>query len=867
MKTAAVFLAVLAGAFCSFADEIEIKGGGSARTTDERFFAPSLAPCRIAFEARRDGKGGTLGVGFPGVNVECPLSDDWKRTSLIVAAPVSAPSGLPLRFAPWEVSGRVLVRDWCVEPLRQLNAREGELELGEGELLAGNRYLFSHRPGGATRNWSRPLASCRGVDFNTDRYAFWRQGGSIEWRFGLPAYRFESGRVSLKTLYSKTGEVCVSASTNGTDWVTLGSLAPERGAGADFDVPAMLLPAVGICIRLTCAKPGVQVSSFVFCSDVMGEPRFAVGSTRHVAAEGTEEGERPPMSVPDYFRTDYGDLLPGSTPDLAIWQASSGWKVPQCRAAPSAKRDEFSIALAANETEAAQLVLTPSVTLSNVTVSVEVPSLAVEVLRVAYVPVSEPVDATSVAADYPDPLPPLAAPLTLRAGRSQPLWIRVKAPKGTRGGIYRGRATVRGSRPDGSAFSNEVTVSVRVFGFELPDTMTCRTLFGFSPGAVARYHGLKSREDKLRAYDAYYRQLSDYHMSPYGNATYGLKGWAVKWNGDEPVFDWGEWDAGVARGFGEYHFNAMALMFGLGLARCDAERSCPGEIDGVKEGDPRYETRLKKLLGGVESHLAEKGWLDHAYVYCYDEPPLKFVPIVTNGLSRLAANAPGLRRFLVSPCREPLIGLVQTWCPMASQLESDLARERQRAGDDFWLYVCTQPRAPYATEFIDHPGVELRTWLWQCWAENVRGILVWHSNLWTEKAAYPDPVRPQNPYADPQVWSYTAKPYGNGDGRFIYPPESVFADIGDRASPLNAGPNFDKPVGSIRGEMIRDGIEDYEYLAILHRLDPKNQLLKVPGDISKSLRDFSKSPAGIEKRRIRLAEEIERKVASAKGAN
>ena len=88
MKTAAVFLAVLAWAFCSFADEIEIKGGGSARTTDERFFAPSLAPCRIAFEARRDGKGGTLGVGFPGVNVECPLSDDWKRTSLIVAAPV-----------------------------------------------------------------------------------------------------------------------------------------------------------------------------------------------------------------------------------------------------------------------------------------------------------------------------------------------------------------------------------------------------------------------------------------------------------------------------------------------------------------------------------------------------------------------------------------------------------------------------------------------------------------------------------------------------------------------------------------------------------------------------------------------------------
>ena len=75
---------------------------------------------------------------------------------------------------------------------------------------------------------------------------------------------------------------------------------------------------------------------------------------------------------------------------------------------------------------------------------------------------------------------------------------------------------------------------------------------------------------------------------------------------------------------------------------------------------------------------------------------------------------------------------------------------------------------------------------------------------------------------------------------------------------LNPGPNFDKPVGSIRGEMIRDGVEDYEYLAILRRLDPGNPLLTVPEDISKSLDDFSKSPAAIEAQRIRVAREIER---------
>jgi hypothetical protein len=75
---------------------------------------------------------------------------------------------------------------------------------------------------------------------------------------------------------------------------------------------------------------------------------------------------------------------------------------------------------------------------------------------------------------------------------------------------------------------------------------------------------------------------------------------------------------------------------------------------------------------------------------------------------------------------------------------------------------------------------------------------------------------------------------------------------------LKSGPNFDDPVGSIRGEMLRDGIEDYEYFVILKGLDSDNPLLKVPPTVSKALDDFSKSPSGIEAHRRLLAREIER---------
>jgi hypothetical protein len=104
--------------------------------------------------------------------------------------------------------------------------------------------------------------------------------------------------------------------------------------------------------------------------------------------------------------------------------------------------------------------------------------------------------------------------------------------------------------------------------------------------------------------------------------------------------------------------------------------------------------------------------------------------------------------------------------------------------------------------------------------------------------------------------------WGNGDGRFIYPPEAA-------ADAHPAEPVLDGPVESIRWEMLRDGIEDYEYLSILNRLlkDKKDKLtvqqhaeyatlVEVPEDITKDMTTFTKDPAPIEARRDRIARAI-----------
>jgi hypothetical protein len=198
--------------------------------------------------------------------------------------------------------------------------------------------------------------------------------------------------------------------------------------------------------------------------------------------------------------------------------------------------------------------------------------------------------------------------------------------------------------------------------------------------------------------------------------------------------------------------------------------------------------------------------------------------------------------------------------------DSARATPRKAAGERFWWYVCTVPKAPHVGLFIDHAGVEMRTWLWQTWAHGVDGILVWATNYWSSGAAYPGSL--QDPYADPMSWQSTynapvgtRRPWGNGDGRFLYPPPEA---TGSAARPVLAG-----PVESVRWEMLRDGIEDYEYLALLRRALTEaealsaserqawSQLLEVPPEISASRTRFAKDPAPIEERRRQLAAALE----------
>ncbi|MGN0847237.1 MAG: glycoside hydrolase domain-containing protein [Kiritimatiellia bacterium] len=1001
---------------------IRVTGAG---TSDCRWVSKpcSLEPDRcyaFSFWTRGDGSGSIVS-GIDDVNVDWGMAGtNWTRRLSVLRTPSRegvVPSAIHL--GQWMMNGSADFDDVSLVPVTPVYQKADDLELGHGEQVDGQAYNFSTQFGSVAQNHARPLAFLR-ADYNTSRLCL-APDSRVVYRFALPKRTWTAARVAAACGYHAAGSATVCVSRDGSAWTSLASIT--NTTTVEIDVPAALLPAkeLFVCLRggAGCA---LQIHHLSFEATFDGAPAAACGTTKFVdEATGQVVCE---TQSPKFYESGYGEMLPSRDGAVTLWRASSGWKIPRGRSLPTARADCLALKTAANEAEAVQLVVTPRAVLRDVRVTAAdlkdarghtLPAAAIDVLRVGYVPVKQATDGAGCRALWPDPLPPQEGELAVKAGENQPFWVRVKPPKGTLAGTYRGALSLVAREVDGRVIREEVPLEVEVFGFELPDRMTCETGFGFSPGTVARYHGLKTEEQRRTVTAKYLRALADHHISPYNPAP-GVK-WSVKWpdveiwsggeldrdvkfsgaasmravddsttrnhalvysarvplgrkgvkisfryrtatdtpfhfsinhhaaNGDwmpgrnndfripasrdwrlfettyvnypagavtgnlafypggwrddggstgtiwvdefaftdvetgrslvrggdfdakpdlsnaEPVFDWAAWDEAMEAAFATYHFNTFVI--GLqGLGGGTFEGRTEPSICGVTADEPAYDVLMGKYLRGVEAHLREKGWLDKAYVYWFDEPEPKDYPFVMRGFDTLKRHAPGLRRMLTEEPLEGLLGGPNLWVPLTPNLHASGEAKARAAGDTFWWYVCCGPKAPYVTEFIDHPGTEMRLWLWQTWGENVTGVLIWETVWWTSAAVYPDPARPQNPYEDAMSWSAgTGGPWGNGDGRFLYPPR--------RAAQPAAEPVLEGPVGSFRLEMLRDGLEDYEYFAMLKRalaartnLPPADRaryeaLLKVPADVYTSMTEFATDPASMEAHRLKLARALE----------
>jgi hypothetical protein len=334
--------------------------------------------------------------------------------------------------------------------------------------------------------------------------------------------------------------------------------------------------------------------------------------------------------------------------------------------------------------------------------------------------------------------------------------------------------------------------------------------------------------------------------------------------------DFLDFDRGARRSLDQLGFNAYNLhVEGLGTGSFFSREE--GMFAGFRQGTPEYNTLLSQYLKQVEEHLAANGWLGREYIYWFDEPDPKDYPFVREGMLNIRRNAPRLTRFITEHRPGPgIMDVSEISCTIFDRVEPKIVAGLAPRGREFWSYLCTGPKSPWVTLFIDHPAVNMRVWLWMAYKWGLKGILVWRADYWNSPTLFPPGVL-QNPWDDPM--SYTVGygvPYGqvnhwgNGDGRFLYPPNR---DPGKDATKYICG-----PVNSIRWEIMREGIEDYEYFVLLEKAikdakgNAKNKglvaeaskLLDFPASLFTSGKDYTKDPLALLRHRAKVAEAIEK---------
>jgi len=449
---------------------------------------------------------------------------------------------------------------------------------------------------------------------------------------------------------------------------------------------------------------------------------------------------------------------------------------------------------------------------------------------------SERIRVRAAPCQVPDPL--LAArTLDVAANATQPVWLTVRVPKDAPPGLYRGQAAVVAGDTKAA-----VPIELTVDPFALPDERHLLVTNWFNTGNIARAHKLEPWSEPFWAMlERYARNMAAHRQ----NVVYTP--WSLIAVAREPdgklSFDYGRFDrfvelfqrAGAADrieithvghfGRGGWSGKEIVLRGVAATDRATGKRVTLGPDDG-----------LAPLLADLEKHLAAKGWLGKAMIHVADEPSINNIASWRKASEFMHKAAPRLRRMDAIETTD-FSGALEVWVPKLSHFDRwRQAYEARRAGNEFWFYICCHPYGNvYPNRFLDYPLSRVRVLHWINFACDLAGYLHWGLNFWRD-----DPFGAPSDRLPP------------GDTHVVYP-----------------GP--DGPLDSIRWEIQRESIEDFEYLHLLAAktaevkkrlgpagewLDPRRRAIELCRQVVPDIADTATDPARIMATRAAVADEI-----------
>jgi hypothetical protein len=387
---------------------------------------------------------------------------------------------------------------------------------------------------------------------------------------------------------------------------------------------------------------------------------------------------------------------------------------------------------------------------------------------VDYVETKKPIYHVDYLGWWPDPLIPLE-PFDLDAERIQPIWATVRIPENTAPGQYHGTIRVL---PE-NAEAETVEVILTVWDFDLPTKSNFQAVFSLYEHCIRDYYKYKAVPHELLL--QYYSFLLAHRINPTNLYIRGRP---------QPRLE--DLQFCIDRGLNAVNISHLD----------DRENKADDRNAFVKE----FRQNLLFDLQQTVTFLREKQWLDRAFVYGIDEPFEHHYDAVKEMFTLAKQSAPGVRRVLTEGPVPQLYGAVDVWVPKIDNYREKRCRRRQEQGEEIWWYVCTSPHHPYPNFFLDYPAIDHRIIFWMAWKYDITGLLYYSLNRWHANYSQGAQRWPDIP------WDSRTFGKHNGDGQLIYPGLSG------------------EPYSSVRLEVIRDGLEDYEYLHALRTLmvDLKN---------------------------------------------
>jgi hypothetical protein len=534
-----------------------------------------------------------------------------------------------------------------------------------------------------------------------------------------------------------------------------------------------------------------------------------------------------------------------TTPELSWWTTHGVEKIRPYDPEPEKPEQKVKIYAARNEFEPFQVVLRAGVRDLDA-VDVHVTELKgpdgavvaednISIYLQRFLDLKIPSAIDGGTGEWPDPLVPRvdrykhekrsAFPFKMTRGRNQPIWIDVYIPRTARAGRYEGE--VRVSVSGTSKLS--IPVELEVWNFELPSTSSLLTTFGFSGmGALRQHFGKYTNDRQLYEMTFLYQKSALWHRISLHGGSGILPGFKII-DGDVKV-QWDNFDDEAGPFMDGTVFSATDPLYGA-RATSISLRTPPALK--IPEQQIQYWRQ-------VAEHFRQRGWMERLFNYLWDEPkPHEFASMAALGETVRKAD-PELKNLVTAPLRGEWSSFVDIWTPTINCFEQKPGPDEYcvptvaRAsydpelakGKKLWWYQACGTHGCYIvggeyfrgwpTYVIDSDAIRNRIMQWMTWRYGIQGELYFATN---------EAYFRKDPWKDVHLFG------GNGDGTLFYP-----------GNPEIIGGTTHIPIESIRLKLIREGLEDYEYLAALAKLAGQQKVADLVNTLIRATYDFERDP-------------------------